>query len=103
MYSFYHGCSTFLPVFDHNYDTFDNLHERSPFAVNCICMIAALIRDKGGGSQAHFVTYGCLTKFTAGKPSETYKKCQEEVYTISQATLFSPVTRLEAVQSMRKR
>lgn len=46
--SFYHGCSTFLPVFDANVDTYDNLHERSPFAVDCICMIAARVRDGGG-------------------------------------------------------
>jgi hypothetical protein len=45
---FYHGCSTFLPVFDQSYDTYEALHERSPFAVNCICRVAALIRDKGG-------------------------------------------------------
>lgn len=46
--SFYHGCSTFLPVFDANVDTYDNLHERSPFAVDCICMVAARVRDGGG-------------------------------------------------------
>ncbi|CCM03116.1 uncharacterized protein FIBRA_05237 [Fibroporia radiculosa] len=79
---FYHGCSTFLPVFDANVDTYDALHERSPFAVDCICMIAAQVRDGGG------------------KPSETFLKCQEEVQTISCATLFSPVTRQEAVQAM---
>ncbi|EIN14059.1 hypothetical protein PUNSTDRAFT_80092, partial [Punctularia strigosozonata HHB-11173 SS5] len=79
---FYHGCSTFLSVFDPTYDTYDDLHGRSPFAVDCICMVAAGVRDGGG------------------KPSETYKKCLEEVQTISQATLFSPVTRQEAVQAM---
>ncbi|KAH9937267.1 uncharacterized protein B0H18DRAFT_969848 [Fomitopsis serialis] len=79
---FYHGCSTFLPVFDVNVDTFEALHERSPFAVDCICMVAAQIRDGGG------------------KPSETSLKCQEEVQAISCATLFSPVTRQEAVQAM---
>jgi hypothetical protein len=45
---FYHGCSTFLPVFDSNTDTYDALHERSPFAVDCICMVAARVRDGGG-------------------------------------------------------
>lgn len=35
-----------------------------------------------------------------GPPSETYLKCQEEVQAISCATLFSPVTRQEAVQAM---
>lgn len=79
---FYHGCSTFLPIFDANTDTYDALHERSPFAVDCICMVAAGVRDGGG------------------PPSETYLKCQEEVQAISCATLFSPVTRQEAVQAM---
>ena len=45
---FYHGCSTFLPVFDATVDTYDALHERSPFAVDCICMVAAKVRDGGG-------------------------------------------------------
>ncbi|KAF9015547.1 hypothetical protein BDQ17DRAFT_1341258 [Cyathus striatus] len=79
---FYHGCSTFLPVFDENTDTYDALHDRSPFAVDCICMVAARVRDGGG------------------KPSETYKRCLDEVHAISCATLFTPVMRVEAVQSM---
>ncbi|KAJ6519653.1 hypothetical protein C8R45DRAFT_952252 [Mycena sanguinolenta] len=79
---FYHGCSTFLPVFDSNSDTFDALHDRSPFAVDCICMVAARVRDGGG------------------KASDTYLQTLEEVQTISRATLFSPVTRHEAVQAM---
>lgn len=36
------------PVFDSINDTFDALHERSPFAVDCICMVAARVRDGGG-------------------------------------------------------
>ncbi|KZT30720.1 hypothetical protein NEOLEDRAFT_1126328 [Neolentinus lepideus HHB14362 ss-1] len=79
---FYHGCSTFLPVFDVSVDTYDSLHDRSPFAVNCICMVAALVRDGGGA------------------PSEIFLKCQEEVHLISQATLFLPVTRQEPVRAM---
>ncbi|KAI8990468.1 hypothetical protein BD414DRAFT_483741 [Trametes punicea] len=79
---FYHGCSTFLPVFDANVDTYDALHERSPFAVDVICMVAAKVRDGGGN------------------PSEVFLKCLEEVQAISCATLFSPVTRQEAVQAM---
>ncbi|KAI0079627.1 hypothetical protein K474DRAFT_1591918 [Panus rudis PR-1116 ss-1] len=79
---FYHGCSTFLPVFDAHVDTFDALHERSPFAVDCICMVAAKVRDGGGD------------------PSEVFLRCQEEVQAISCATLFSPVARQEAVQAM---
>ncbi|KAF8634474.1 hypothetical protein AX15_000914 [Amanita polypyramis BW_CC] len=79
---FYGGCSTFLPVFNANTDTYDALHERSPFAVDCICMVASRIKDGGG------------------KPSEQYRKCLEEVQSIACATLFAPVMRPEAVQSM---
>ncbi|KAA1467894.1 hypothetical protein DENSPDRAFT_833050 [Dentipellis sp. KUC8613] len=79
---FYHGCSTFLPIFDVNVDTYDSLHERSPFAVDSICMVAAKVRDGGG------------------KPSEVYTKCLQEVQAMSCATLFSPVMRQEAVQAM---
>ncbi|KAJ3910125.1 hypothetical protein F5879DRAFT_930999 [Lentinula edodes] len=79
---FYHGSNTFLPVFDFKVDTYDALHERSPFAVNCICMVAARVRDGGG------------------KAGETHKRCLEEVQAISCATLFAPVTRVEAVQAM---
>ncbi|KAF9479712.1 hypothetical protein BDN70DRAFT_878465 [Pholiota conissans] len=79
---FYAGCSTFLPVFDVLADTYDALHERSPFAVNAICMVAARVRDGGG------------------KMSEVHRKCLEEVQSISSATLFAPVHRIEAVQSM---
>jgi len=83
--SYYHGCSTFLPIFDASVDTYESLRERSPFAVTVICMVAARVRDGGG------------------QPSEVYLKCLEEVQTISCATLFSPVSRQEAVQAMSKR
>ncbi|KIJ21916.1 hypothetical protein PAXINDRAFT_159912 [Paxillus involutus ATCC 200175] len=79
---FYAGCSTFLPVFDSRVDTFDTLHERSPFAVDAICMVGARVRD-GGGTR-----------------SETYNRCLDAVQDISRATLFAPVTRVEAVQAM---
>ncbi|KAK0245668.1 hypothetical protein EDD85DRAFT_924755 [Armillaria nabsnona] len=79
---FYHGCSTFLPVFDSTIDTFENLHQRSPFAVDAICMVASHVRDGGG------------------KSSEIYLRCLDETQAISCATLFSPVARIEAVQSM---
>ncbi|KAH9056913.1 hypothetical protein EDB87DRAFT_1633199 [Lactarius vividus] len=49
---FFHGCSTFLPIFDSSIDTFASLHERSPFAVDTICMVAARVRD-GGGKASH--------------------------------------------------
>ena len=38
------------PVFDASMDTFDALHERSPFAVDAICMVAARVRDGGGNA-----------------------------------------------------
>ncbi|TDL28198.1 hypothetical protein BD410DRAFT_739738 [Rickenella mellea] len=79
---YYEGCSTFLPVFDVKYDTFESLHERSPFAFNCICWVAAKVRDGGG------------------PPSDIATKCLDEVQSISCATLFSPVSRQEAVQAM---
>ncbi|KAI0005575.1 hypothetical protein BJV74DRAFT_805347 [Russula compacta] len=79
---FFHGCSTFLPIFDSSIDTFASLHERSPFAVDSICMVAARVRDGGD------------------KPGEVYTKCLQEVQTISCATLFAPVLRVEAVQAM---
>ncbi|KAF8560210.1 hypothetical protein OG21DRAFT_1530421 [Imleria badia] len=79
---FYAGCSTFLPVFDSRVDTFDALHHRSPFAVDAICMVGARVRDGGG------------------TPSETYNRCLDAVQNISRATLFSPVTRMEAIQAM---
>lgn len=79
---FYAGCSTFLPVFDCQIDSFDGLHERSPFAVDAICTVAARVRDGGGNA------------------SETYTRCLEAVQNISCATLFAPVSRVEAVQAM---
>ncbi|KAG8219668.1 hypothetical protein J3R82DRAFT_623 [Butyriboletus roseoflavus] len=79
---FYAGCSTFLPVFDVRVDTFDALHHRSPFAVDAICMVGARVRDGGG------------------TPSETYNRSLDAVQNISRATLFSPVTRIEAIQAM---
>jgi hypothetical protein len=37
---------------------------------------------------------------SSGKPSDVYTKCLQEVQTISCATLFAPVLRVEAVQAM---
>lgn len=47
------------PVFDYNVDTYEALHERSPFAVNCICMVAARVLD-GGGECSRRLLYGVL-------------------------------------------
>jgi len=43
-----HEIGVFRPVFDGNVDTYDALHERSPFAVDTICLVAARVRDGGG-------------------------------------------------------
>lgn len=80
--SFFTGCSMFLPVFDAAVDTYEALHERSPFCVNAICMIAAKVRDGGG------------------PPSDTYQKCLKQVHDLTCRTLFAPVVRQEVVQAM---
>jgi hypothetical protein len=99
---FFFELKSFRPVFDSINDTFDALHERSPFAVNCICMVAARVRD--GGGLYEFVSYlhRIFMSDSTGKPSDVYKKCLEEVRSISCATLFLPVTRVEAIQAMSK-
>lgn len=35
-------------MFDSGYDTYESLHERSPFAFDAVCMVAAKVRDGGG-------------------------------------------------------
>lgn len=72
------------PIFDANIDTFDALHERSPFAVDAICMVAARVRDAGG------------------PPSEVHRKLLEEVQNIAKATLFAPVLHAETIQAMSR-
>jgi hypothetical protein len=72
------------PIFDANADTFDALHERSPFAVDAICMVAARVRDAGG------------------PPSEVHQKLLEEVHSIAKATLFAPVLHAETIQAMSR-
>jgi hypothetical protein len=47
-----------------------------------------------------FVKFGALNITVSDKSSQLYLKCLEEVQAISSATLFSPVVRCEAVQSM---
>jgi len=95
---FYAGCSTFLPVFDSRVDTFDALHHRSPFAVDAICMVGARVRD--GGGQFILSVSSFFHDLFPGTPSETYNRSLDAVQNISRATLFSPVTRVEAIQAM---
>ena len=89
-----------MPVFDSGFDTFESLHERSPFAFDCICYVAAKVRDGGGMFSMSSVDVDTITHPAEGLPSETHLKCWEEVQTISCATLFAPVQRQEAVQAM---
>lgn len=79
---FYKGCSTFLPVFDRHFDTFDLLHERSPFAVNAICMVASQVRDGGGPT------------------SELTQRCRDEVHHIVAQTLFAPFISADVVRAV---
>lgn len=97
--SYYHGCSTFLPVFDSKIDSFDALHERSPFAVDAICMVAARCRD--GGGMITFRDPVRQADPALGRPSEIHLKCLEEVQATSCASLFLPISKIEAVQAMR--
>lgn len=65
---FYAGCSTFLPVFDCRVDTFEALHNRSPFAVDAICMVGARVRD--GGGQLILNPLGLFTIFPQERPAK---------------------------------
>lgn len=90
------------PVFNHEMDTYDSLHERSPFAVDAICMVAARVRDAGGNISTSHLVIDLTFIFYSGKPSEVHLKLLEEVQNIARATLFAPVVRAEAVQAMSK-
>lgn len=70
LYRFYAGCSTFLPIFDCQVDTFEALHERSPIAVDAICMVAARVKDGGGG---------LLTLLCYPLISSTIRRCERNV------------------------
>jgi hypothetical protein len=65
-------------------------------------MVAARVRDGGskisGPHQERNVPDPIVV--SSGKPGEVYSKCLQEVQTISCATLFAPVLRVEAVQAM---
>lgn len=41
-----------------------------------------------------------MTLPLVGKASDAYTRCLDEVQNISRATLFAPVTRVEAIQAM---
>jgi len=78
---YFDHCSKFLPVFEVENDFYEELHSRSPFSVDAICMVASGVKDGSGGQ------------------SELTKRLTEEVRTISSATLWLPVVRREVVQA----
>jgi len=65
-------------------------------------MVAARVRDGGGKIYSPHRGRNVLNHIfvSSGKPSDVYSKCLQEVQTISCATLFAPVLRVEAVQAM---
>ena len=67
-------------------------------------MVAAKVRDGGGRLRGKFVALSGQPDHVvfSGNASDVFMKCLEEVQAISCATLFSPVTRQEAVQAMGK-
>ncbi|KAJ9102354.1 hypothetical protein QFC21_002754 [Naganishia friedmannii] len=79
---FFSGSSNFLPVYDSTYDTWDDLRMRSPFSISAIVAVGARVRD-GGGPM-----------------SSTQRIALDHSRKIALGTMFTPVTRIEAVQSM---
>jgi hypothetical protein len=79
---FFSGSSNFLPVYDPTYDTWTDLRMRSPFSISAIVAAGARVRD-GGGPM-----------------SNTQRVALDHSRKIALGTLFNPVTRIEAVQSM---
>ncbi|WVQ71655.1 hypothetical protein IAR50_001195 [Cryptococcus sp. DSM 104548] len=82
MQVFYSGSSNFIPCYDPAVDTWDSLRHRSPFSITAIIWAGARVRD-GGGPH-----------------SEMQKACRSHAEFIAKGTLFNPVHRIEAVQSM---
>ncbi|KAJ9092612.1 hypothetical protein QFC19_008650 [Naganishia cerealis] len=79
---FFSGSSNFLPVYDPTYDSWDDLRMRSPFSISAIVATGARVRD-GGGPM-----------------SKTHRLALDHSRKIALGTMFTPVTRIEAVQSM---
>ncbi|WWC61081.1 uncharacterized protein I303_103659 [Kwoniella dejecticola CBS 10117] len=79
---YYMGSSNFIPCFDPKYDTWESLRARSPFGLTTIIFVGARVRDGGG------------------PPSAAQSLCRSHAEKIAVNTLFHPVQRIEAVQSM---
>ncbi|OCF41603.1 hypothetical protein I317_04615 [Kwoniella heveanensis CBS 569] len=69
---FFERCGVYMPCFDPDYDTWDSLRKRSPFAITTILAVAAKCREAGG------------------------ELCQHS----RMSTLFTPVSGIEIVQAM---
>ncbi|WWC69418.1 uncharacterized protein I206_103357 [Kwoniella pini CBS 10737] len=79
---YYMGSSNFIPCFDPAFDTWDSIRTRSPFGITTMIFVGARVRDGGG------------------PPSATQSLCRAHAEKIAVNTLFHPVQRIEAVQSM---
>ncbi|WVQ62049.1 uncharacterized protein L199_000183 [Kwoniella botswanensis] len=72
-----------MPCFDPEYDTWDSLRKRSPFAITTIIAVVTKCED------------------AAGPPSELQLKSREHAEKMAMHSLFTPVSRIEIVQAMK--
>ncbi|WVF70335.1 hypothetical protein IAT40_005125 [Kwoniella sp. CBS 6097] len=79
---FFERCGVYMPCFDPDYDTWDSLRKRSPFAITTILAVAAKCREAGG------------------PPSQLQLNCRESAEQMGMNTLFTPVSGIEIVQAM---
>ncbi|WVQ97571.1 hypothetical protein IAU59_004685 [Kwoniella sp. CBS 9459] len=79
---FFERCGVYMPCFDPDYDTWNSLRERSPFAITTILAVAAKCREAGG------------------PPSKLQLACREHAEKMGMSTLFTPVSGIEIVQAM---
>ncbi|WVW85180.1 hypothetical protein I302_107218 [Kwoniella bestiolae CBS 10118] len=81
---FFEGAAVYLPLFDPRFDTWDDLRQRSPFAITAILMVGSIVRG------------------SANQPSDlqVQQRLRDYAERIAMATLFSPVNSIETVQAM---
>ncbi|KAK6905849.1 hypothetical protein I203_106683 [Kwoniella mangroviensis CBS 8507] len=80
---FFERCGVYMPCFDPEYDTWDSLRKRSPFAITTIIAVVTKCED------------------AAGPPSELQLKSREHAEKMAMHSLFTPVSRIEIVQAMK--
>nr|XP_019049377.1 hypothetical protein I302_03163 [Kwoniella bestiolae CBS 10118]OCF28307.1 hypothetical protein I302_03163 [Kwoniella bestiolae CBS 10118] len=80
--TFFERCGCYMPCFDPEYDTWDSLRRRSPFAITTIIAVVTKCED------------------AAGPPSELQLKSREHAEKMAMNSLFTPVSRIEIVQAM---